>query len=535
MGWAKLDVDVIAREWRGYWQTGISPLAGWLPERDKPWRATVAPPALPQGHLAQGWPPFRNLIFDPALRETLLAVVGTLDSAELEAWWLEQLAAQPFLCEVGLQCLAQCQSEQALAVGPLLQNLCTVNAMSPVDSELGLLPSSRARNPENEAAVMAWLQRGEDGGWCQRALERLRSREWERNYQPKVWIPCSSFPTLEEAHHLLEALRGDTSPPQELRCQLPQNVGVKGFVEAVPLLLECLDSDEFRAVGMELSFALGRIQSPDVVPPILERLVGEADAERRRHYLFVLESCTVESQMPLLSGYLPQITDPEARRSFFSILGHLRFPGQVSLLLEHFPKEIVMMARREIVMALGDLGSKEAITILMATLQNKKEDPLILWACASALADLAATEAIPLLLECLQTEDYRPIATSTLCALEELAAPEAVPVLLECLKNEDDKILRGILSRALGTSVQPSHIPLLLECLQQDDYHRVSAYLINALACLGSAAVDALCAAQPECLEAVFYLMTTSDPHKSRLEQSRAWEARISNASPSLP
>ncbi|WP_309710786.1 hypothetical protein, partial [Armatimonas sp.] len=125
MGSAKLDAEVIAQEWRGYWRTGISPLAGWLPERDKSWRATTAPQPLPEGHLAQGWPLFRILLFDPRLRETLLAVVGALDSAELEAWWLEQLMARgnEFLCDVGLQCLAKCHTCHPSLIEPFLENL----------------------------------------------------------------------------------------------------------------------------------------------------------------------------------------------------------------------------------------------------------------------------------------------------------------------------------------------------------------------------------------------------------------------------
>ncbi|WP_394794503.1 HEAT repeat domain-containing protein [Armatimonas sp.] len=484
MGWAKLDVDVIAREWRGYWQTGISPLAGWLPERDKPWRATVAPPALPQGHLAQGWPPFRNLIFDPALRETLLAVVGTLDSAELEAWWLEQLAAQPFLCEVGLQCLAQCQSYQGLFVEPLLENLRQFSTTSPSP---GLVALRTAYNRQNLLTMIQVLLRPlqtvppdrETVDWSVKALRDLGSVE----AAPLLIEHFQAIPYVEE------------SPRPEgyvnIRARLIMALGRCVDSRHIPYLLETLSNREESPLALhDFTEALAEVCSSDSVPLLLATLRSGNYNHVFGELFKVVEKCVDASHVPLLLECLKNEQDMYFRRGVADALIHCVTESHFDLVRECLEQETVSDIRWRVARALSTCAQESHFPLLLQYLEREEDEIVQLRFCfIEAIGTLANPLYFPILLEYLRDDVPSGICDTTSAALAKCANASHTSLLFERFHASVTETTREAVLGVLFSCVTASDVPALLTCLESEESHNTHQTPFGTrqmlLACLG--------------------------------------------------
>ncbi len=550
MGSEKLDADVIAREWRGYWHTGISPLAGWLPERDKPWRATTALQPLPEGHLAHDWPPFRNLLFDPRLRETLLTVVGAVDSAELETWWLEQLAAQPFLCEVGLQCLAQCQSYQGLFVEPLLENLRQFSTTSP-SSGLGALRT--AHNRQNLLTVIQVLLRPlqtvppdrETVDWSVKALRGLGSVEAVplliEHFQAIPNVPeLPEYPRPEgyvnirarlimalgrcvDSRHipyLLETLSKAHFIPHDFTEALAEVCSS----ESVPLLLAALQSGNYNHVFGELFKVVEKCVDASHVPLLLECLKNEQDMYFRRGVADALNlACVTESHFPLLLECLDQETVSNIRWRVASALATCTHESHVPILLERLEREEDEIVQMNFIKAIGTVARAHHVPIFLRYLRddsplhlcnaasealgqcvNASHTPLlwehfhtattkttreaILW----GLCHCVTANDVPTLVACLKNEESDDTRLTLLWCLSQTRSAAALPALREALRNkETDFLERGTIAHWLCLCTEEHHLPLLLDCLKNETNRYVAGTIVDYLGTLKAPEVAA--------------------------------------------
>jgi hypothetical protein len=411
----------LAREWNAYWHTGTSPLAGWLPERptmrsflkqwlsfsptpkNTNWRVTAMPPEFPVGHRVHGLPPFRNLLFDPNLHETLMLLVGQMEavefsvagkSAAIEAWWMKQLAAteSAFLCNVGLQCLAQCGDYHKQVAEQLMMNLHQFSELGYWNKSPGLALLGKASGSQNYAAVTEFLLRrirrefkSMDMAtiqWCLKSIGEIGSAdavpillECLKNGEENTfcWSIAEAIEYCVNESHvplILDYLKNEKNVV--IRGIIAEALGKIGSADAVPVLLECLRNKESGEVRCRIAEALGKIGSADAVPVLRDCLKNEEDSIVRWSIVSALEKIGSADAVPVLLDCLRNKEDSAARESIAEALGKIGSADAVDDLLECLRNEKDSDVRQRIINALGEIGF-DALDAVCAARKNFKE------------------------------------------------------------------------------------------------------------------------------------------------------------------
>jgi HEAT repeat protein len=287
---------------------------------------------------------------------------------------------------------------------------------------------------------------------------------------------------------------------------------------AVPRLVEELN-DPDTAVREASAFALGEIgptsYNPQAIPVLLQTLQSDKDAKVRRSAAYALGRYGPHASQgaAALQNALGD-AEPVVRANAAWALGQLGKAGggnAISGLMQVLDSDTDTLVRRDAAQALGVIG-RDAHVAVPALLKRFRGDPdaVVKKAALDALVNTITQDdkdALPDLLQALHNPDA-DVAKSAALALANLGgagAKEAVPFLIKALKDDDDPT-RRLAAAALANIGEYAvrALPDLTAALgdRDADVRRLAALALGRMGPLAKSAVPelikALAASEPE-------------------------------------
>lgn len=240
----------------------------------------------------------------------------------------------------------------------------------------------------------------------------------------------------------------------------PEEVGRKAMVEYYQAELK----DEERAEKAAL--ALGHLQDPDAVEPLMAALENKGSIIRRGvaealgkigdrravgPLLRVLEDSDVGLMMSreLCEGFL-DLTRTEILRAWMShSWSEMQNFILAALLAEEF-MPFTTSPRRAAAEALGKLGDREAVEPLFALLSDRYWD--VRATAAEALGKLGDLRAVEPILTLLKIDEHFMVRRAAAEALGRLGSAKAIPSLLDALQDPGGVVMTRARVESLGRS-----------------------------------------------------------------------------------
>lgn len=268
----------------------------------------------------------------------------------------------------------------------------------------------------------------------------------------------------EDTQNQLDALREqDPKKRRDAVVALRGKRAQKTFVEMAPIVVQALirrlrdeDGDVVReAVQTLATFANVQEQDPEereIDPEQRQRLIQVKEATERAltalppllhhpdpevrwwaalaiYNITVLRPSDLKSTIdpsPVIQPLIAALQDEflAVRTLAADTLLGLKAKEAVPALMEVLQRDAATEMRRLAAWTLGELGDPQAIPILLAALNNPKEDSGVRWRAARSLGLLRAAEAVPSLLKAMEEQDVA-LSAWAIYALSQIGTPEA--------------------------------------------------------------------------------------------------------------
>jgi len=282
---------------------------------------------------------------------------------------------------------------------------------------------------------------------------------------------------------IAECVQNLKNPNPRLRSQAAEDLGKLGAFEAVPELVEQLQTDVNTYVRSASAEALGRIGDSQAIFPLMDALRDPCSFVRRAAAIALGQMQAKEAQGALLRA----LEDPNfyVRRAAINAIGKLEIPD-LAPRLSPFLETPDPRIRRTAIIALSRLGSREAVPAMAALLEtylvspNQRDLPVVK-TLVTALGDLRAREAVPVLTEVLR--GYVGARSLTAAALGAIGDDSAGPALVEALHDDGSRNLQLAALKSLSRLNYRPAIPEVRRFLDAPDprLRRTAALTLGAL------------------------------------------------------
>ncbi len=303
------------------------------------------------------------------------------------------------------------------------------------------------------------------------------------------------------------------------RSHAVQELGKLKAEQAVPHVIELLQTDVNTYVRSASAEALGHIGDPEAVFPLMDALqdscsfvrraaaisLGQMHAKQaqgallraledpnfyvRRAAINAIGKLGIPDLGPILMNFL-DTPDPRIQRTVVTALRRLRTYEAVPKMIEMLETYILAPSQRDLpvvkalVVALGDLRAKEAVSILMRVVRGYVGGRSL---AANALGKIGDLKAGSVLVEALSDKSVN-LQLSALKALGQLRYADALPSVRHFLESPDPRLRRMAVVTG-GYLGQLGIAPILLALAKEDSSPLVRPAAVEALGRLGDAQV----------------------------------------------
>jgi HEAT repeat protein len=257
-----------------------------------------------------------------------------------------------------------------------------------------------------------------------------------RGYTRRGALTPAQQRLMEEARAaLLEILRGNYDG--EAREAAARSLGFCGDATTADTLMTLLAEGESLSLAPAILEGLARLGDPRVFSAVTN-VLGR-DPETTAQAIQTLARLGVREGAPLLVPHLDS-GRPAQRASVARALGLLGGPGQVPALSNILSNDRSAEVREACALALGCIGDRQAVEVLIRTLQDRNETvrEQAIW----ALGHIGVKEAVPALLEVLNDTDSR-VSFVAAWALVEVGDSSVIPALKRMLDHKDPLVQLG--------------------------------------------------------------------------------------------
>ena len=259
----------------------------------------------------------------------------------------------------------------------------------------------------------------------------------------------------DDAVPALMAILANSSYPA--RKAAAEALGVRGDSLALPGLLNALKDPNDTDLRIIAAYALGLIQEPDAIDPLIGAL-SDTKANVRYASSNALGMFGEKALEPLLQHYAK--ADVTQKSRLLSALGAIGTPKALQSILPEIQSDEKTI-RVSAISALGNFFDAQVIEILIATL--KDDDAHVRASAVMALSESPDPKAIPALIQAVNDSDIK-VSASAVTALAAIHDPRSVDALFNAVlsKNLYTK-LQAIM--AVGKLDDPRALPILRNTL----------------------------------------------------------------------
>ena len=278
---------------------------------------------------------------------------------------------------------------------------------------------------------------------------------------------------------LLKALKTDSV--WAVRLQAIGALGTIGSPKALPALADLVqDFSTDVLLRAEAAFALGRLQTRDAVPILLNTFKHESHKLVQLALILGLGEAGDPQAVPTLAYVFLNYGDESLQRAAAWALGQIHSPVAISILYEAltFPATEMRLAAA---LALGAQGDPQALPVLLEAALNDP-DSANRAQIAQALETIGskATEAVAVLVQLLFQDPYASVRRAAARALSAIGSAAAVSALLQALENDLDITVRLEAAEALGKLKANQATSALLYAFTQSATQEAGRYPILA-------------------------------------------------------
>ena len=260
-----------------------------------------------------------------------------------------------------------------------------------------------------------------------------------------------------------------TEPNSEVRDQIVIALADIGGSEAVPALLHTLRSDSDDGVRSRAAKVLCDLGRAETMPALLRALLSDPDRHVRSAIAHSLCMFDSAEALPALTQSLESDPDYLVREDAAESLAELGSAAAVPALIQTLESDPHYLVRHNAVMLLAQLGSVAAVPALVQALQSDPDD-FVRHSAANSLARLGSVAAVPALVQALQSDPHHWVRSGAAEALGEFHSAETVPLLIRTLESDPDDLVRVSAAKALGELGSVQALPVLIHAMESDPY-----------------------------------------------------------------